>query len=120
MAGLISKEYFDATYFAVPDYAGRLTALSANGDWVTTADGWVQHQFEVTNDNNWYKTMLTINGTLINAMTIPNAVPTGIYDYAGQLLPVKAGDDINVQLTYSAGTIVNFNYLYFYPIRGAL
>jgi len=91
--------------------------LSANGGYIATENSYVQHAFEVTNDTGWYKSIMTINGVVVNAATIPNTVATGIYDYAGQVFPVMTGDVITIALTFSSGTVVNYNYLYSYPIR---
>jgi len=118
IAGVLPAVSGPSPLFSAPDYSDRETALSANGSMTVDANGYVQHQFEVTNDTGWYKSILTVNGVTVNAVTIPNTVATGIYDYAGQLIPVLAGDIVTVSLTYSGGTVVNYNYLYFYPLRG--
>jgi len=113
----VSLEYFKAHTLTAPDYANQTAVLTANGSWAATENSYVQHAFEITNDTGWYKAIMTINGATVNAITIPNTVATGIYDYAGQVFPVMAGDVVTIALTYSSGTTVNYNYLYFYPIR---
>jgi len=73
--------------------------------------------FEITADSNYYKSITTVNGVVVNSLTVAT-LSTGIYDGNSPILAIKAGDVVNASLTYSTGTIVNFNYLYFYPIRG--
>ena len=105
------------TILVTPNYATQTAVLTANGNYTVIEDSYIQHAFEVTNDTGWYKSIMTINGVQINAITIPNTVATGIYDYAGQIFPVMAGDVVTISLTYSSGTVVHYNYLYSYEIR---
>jgi len=99
-----------------PDYATQTAVLSANGTWTATQNGFVQHAFEITADSNYYKSITTINGNVVNSLTVAT-LSSGIYDGNSPIMPVMADDIITVSLTYSTGTIVNYNNLYFYPLR---
>jgi len=119
MPGFVTVEYLESIppVFPTPDYSNRVDVLDGNGTWTATADGYIQRQCEVTNCSNWYKVLLTVNGVVANTFEVPGCLGSGIYDYASPVMPVKSGDVVSITLTYSTGTTVNYDTLYYLPVR---